>query len=584
MLNTQSYHPQRNRMVSQSKQIQKAHPNQVYKQSSQQLNNNRNFAHSNQNVAQRPFKIVIMAQQEEKSINQTQTQQKDQKMSENLPTKSDQEVQTQIIQEIPLQSKESKPQEIQNTDQIAKATKEEPKPQKPIIISEEAKKREQELNLQYLMMQKLLYAKEPFSNKQYQQTNRKDQTNSKYGEDDNEEIQDESVNLLSDEEDQQHQGEAYIDSSLIDQNANFHLKNRQKGFDGFQKLICPLCLKFMYKCTSAVCGHSFCEKCLDEYLIIRESCFVCDEFIKKRPLQSCFSIDNVIDQLVLNSQNKEQIEIWEKQKLDHKTWTDQRKLKNVEVGDLVDMRDNVYIWCVATVTMKIEKANKEPLLIVHYEGWNNYYDEFVKISSIRLAPLGFYTSRNDIPKYQLKQENAMTGDIINRIPPKKVKDQQVENKTSSNQGSKSENQSQKKEQIAESGTSNNQALSQEQKDLIQMRREANAHIGDTLYDKIDEYFDALQRLSNGEINEDKNPRYQVYYVRNYIDYLNKGHIEEGGSIIDQIFNDVPPSIIQNYQNSMQQNAIARIDQNPQLQQQHQALVRQPGFGGLMPPR
>lgn len=39
---------------------------------------------------------------------------------------------------------------------------------------------------------------------------------------------------------------------------------------GLNNLICPLCLKFIYKCTTPICGHSFCERCLDEYLIIRK--------------------------------------------------------------------------------------------------------------------------------------------------------------------------------------------------------------------------------------------------------------------------------------------------------------------------
>jgi hypothetical protein len=72
------------------------------------------------------------------------------------------------------------------------------------------------------------------------------------------------------------------------------------------------------------------------------------------------------------------------------------------------------------VRIKIESPSKEPLLVVHYEGWNKYYDEIIKQGSSRVAPSGTYTSRLDIPKYQLKQENAMVGVIINRInPPKK---------------------------------------------------------------------------------------------------------------------------------------------------------------------
>lgn len=43
-----------------------------------------------------------------------------------------------------------------------------------------------------------------------------------------------------------------------------------KMMTGFKNLICPLCLNFLYKCTTTACGHSFCERCLDEYLIIRK--------------------------------------------------------------------------------------------------------------------------------------------------------------------------------------------------------------------------------------------------------------------------------------------------------------------------
>jgi hypothetical protein len=48
------------------------------------------------------------------------------------------------------------------------------------------------------------------------------------------------------------------------------------------------------------------------------------------------------------------------------------------VGDRVDVRDTEYIWLQGLVKIKIECANKEPLLVVHYEGWNKYYDEIIK--------------------------------------------------------------------------------------------------------------------------------------------------------------------------------------------------------------
>jgi hypothetical protein len=37
----------------------------------------------------------------------------------------------------------------------------------------------------------------------------------------------------------------------------------------FYKFLCPICLKLIYRCVTTVCGHSFCEVCLDEYLLIK---------------------------------------------------------------------------------------------------------------------------------------------------------------------------------------------------------------------------------------------------------------------------------------------------------------------------
>lgn len=53
------------------------------------------------------------------------------------------------------------------------------------------------------------------------------------------------------------------------------------------------------------------------------------------------------------------------------------RVEKIEVGDKLDIRDTEYIWCVGTVQIKIESPNKDPMLVVHYEGWNKYYDEII---------------------------------------------------------------------------------------------------------------------------------------------------------------------------------------------------------------
>jgi len=44
--------------------------------------------------------------------------------------------------------------------------------------------------------------------------------------------------------------------------------------DAFKEFICPICLKLIQKCVTTLCGHSFCEACLEDYLVFKEvSCF-----------------------------------------------------------------------------------------------------------------------------------------------------------------------------------------------------------------------------------------------------------------------------------------------------------------------
>jgi hypothetical protein len=37
-------------------------------------------------------------------------------------------------------------------------------------------------------------------------------------------------------------------------------------------MMCPICHFFMYKSVCASCSHMFCQYCLDEYLIFKDSC------------------------------------------------------------------------------------------------------------------------------------------------------------------------------------------------------------------------------------------------------------------------------------------------------------------------
>ena len=73
--------------------------------------------------------------------------------------------------------------------------------------------------------------------------------------------------------------------------------------------------------------------------------------------------------------------------------------EQLRVGNKLDVRDTEHIWCIATIEQIIRKKSKTPLVYVHYEGWSRVYDEYLSFDSPRLAPLGFFTERRDIPRY-----------------------------------------------------------------------------------------------------------------------------------------------------------------------------------------
>lgn len=79
-------------------------------------------------------------------------------------------------------------------------------------------------------------------------------------------------------------------------------------------------------------------------------------------------------------------------------WIKKHRVKDVNLGDYIDARDTEHIWCRGKVE-KIISSSGNKIYYIHYDGWSRYYDEYITQSSERIAPLGLYTSRKDIPKY-----------------------------------------------------------------------------------------------------------------------------------------------------------------------------------------
>jgi hypothetical protein len=127
-------------------------------------------------------------------------------------------------------------------------------------------------------------------------------------------------------------------------------------------------------------------------------------------------IDKIVKMIIESKKYNGEVDEYEKykEKLEARVeWIDKSQIEDVKVGEKVDVRDTEHIWCVGLVELKISTLKRPPLLYIHYEGWNRKYDEYLYLTSKRLAPYGIYTKRTDIPRYYMcPQANMMYGHII----------------------------------------------------------------------------------------------------------------------------------------------------------------------------
>ena len=85
----------------------------------------------------------------------------------------------------------------------------------------------------------------------------------------------------------------------------------------------------------------------------------------------------------------------------HKALTGKRlDTSDIVIGTKVDIRDKEYIWCKGIIKMIIESAKRDPVILVHYEGFEENKDEVLFKNSPRLAKAGAYTGKSEIPSYR----------------------------------------------------------------------------------------------------------------------------------------------------------------------------------------
>jgi len=124
-----------------------------------------------------------------------------------------------------------------------------------------------------------------------------------------------------------------------------------QSFKSVVELNCPICMDYIVSCRTAICGHSFCEACINESLIHRKECPNCRKDIRKWVLQKSEIIDSAVKLMVKSraeaGNDADELSNYEKRLKQHHVWLDKQTLKDLRPGEEVDALDTEYIWCKA---------------------------------------------------------------------------------------------------------------------------------------------------------------------------------------------------------------------------------------------
>ncbi|CAG9325698.1 unnamed protein product [Blepharisma stoltei] len=172
-------------------------------------------------------------------------------------------------------------------------------------------------------------------------------------------------------------------------------------------IFCAICNDVISLSSTLRCGHSFCEPCIAQYLLYSAECPKCDRFVRNANLYPSFSFDQIIEEEI----GKTDLEKWKNRRNEVEINKKSKRLRRAEIGMKIDVRDLEGIWCVGIIKCAI-KGNNNPAIYVHFEGWDNCFDELIPLDSERIAPLGLYTNKN-IPKYVLpKRDGNKQADLV----------------------------------------------------------------------------------------------------------------------------------------------------------------------------
>jgi len=112
-------------------------------------------------------------------------------------------------------------------------------------------------------------------------------------------------------EDSKEEVKCNSDTSLIQEPSNtaftLDFENCKRNLE-VSYLTCPVCMDFFVGAVTALCGHTFCERCLFEWALFNKDCPVCRQKVKQEAPYSSLMIDSLVqsylDQSSLNTERE----------------------------------------------------------------------------------------------------------------------------------------------------------------------------------------------------------------------------------------------------------------------------------------
>lgn len=137
-------------------------------------------------------------------------------------------------------------------------------------------------------------------------------------------------------------------------------------------------MDYIIECRTAICGHSFCDICIQESLIRKKECPNCRKEIRACPLTKSEIIDTAVKLMVkakdsdkskLTGKESEEEQVRHSERVkQYKEWREKHELPTkVKPGDRIDALDTEHIWCKAIVELVLYSKGRKPLLFIHYE-------------------------------------------------------------------------------------------------------------------------------------------------------------------------------------------------------------------------